>query len=309
MNWLSSQQNDAGALRWIAASSDRYGRAKRLLFIQVCIGVLIPLALSIAKIAAPQISGWTAFYGVVVTILDLALLDRSHKQYMKQGALAQECFDCEVLRFDWNDDRAGTRPTQADAVAWSLDYLRRQPDQSNHIDWYPTITGEIPITYGRLICQLSNCRWDARLRRRYAAALFGTVLTLGLGVTIVSLVRRTTLEDFFLTISSLLPVIVWALRNWKTQTEVIESVEEQRKRVESLWAKSLRGELGQSGIEQASRALQDDIFSRRKGSQPIFNWIYRRFRAGDEIEMKRVAEAMVEEYRRSSAAIKPSDSA
>lgn len=300
-NWLATEQNRPEHLGWIAASSDRYRRAKSLLAIQAIFAVVVPAVLAIAKLLSPVWGSWAALYGVLATLVDVLLLDRQQKHYLKAGALAQEAFDCAVMQIEWSDERIGERPTAADKTEWSIEYQRKNLDTSHHLNWYPTEAGAIPIEYGRLICLLSSCQWATRLHKRYAIALFGSAITLALAVMVSSMIGDVRMETLLLTAAAVLPALVWPLRGWRTHTEVLEAVENQRKRIERLWSAGLRLEVEQARLAAGVRGIQDDIYSRRKGTQPVFDWIYRRFRRGDEDAMKAVAAAMVSEYRDSAA--------
>lgn len=295
-NWLTERQNRPDSLQWIAASSDRYRRAKTLLASQALLVVLIPVLLATVKLVEPRVGSLAALYGIFATLLDLFLLDRQLKAYQREGALSQEAFDCEVLHLEWNDDRIGGEPTVADRVEWSRAYLARNPDTSHHLNWYPVISGEIPVESGRLICLLSSCRWDIKLRKRYSLALFGTAVVMALMIMVLSIIVDARVETLLLSAAAVLPAIVWPLRGWKTQGEVLESVESQRKRIERLWTHILNETPSASSLTTRARAIQDDVFQRRKSSQPIFDWVYKQFRPSDEIEMNQVAQEMVQQY-------------
>lgn len=300
-NWLSAEQNRAELLQWIAASSDRYGHAKSLLGIQAVFAVGVPVVLSLAKLLSPSWGAWAALYGVLATLFDVLLLDRRQKQFLKEGALAQEAFDCAVMQIEWNDERIGEPPAAADKVEWSLAYQAKVPGNSHHLDWYPTVAGTIPIEYGRLICLLSSCQWANRLHKRYAFVLFGSAIALAVAVVVVSMIVDARMETLLLTAAAVLPALVWPLRSWKLHTEVLEAVEGQRKRIERLWLAGLRLEVEQTRLTAGARGIQDDIYSRRKSTQPVFDWIYSRFRRVDEDAMKAVAAVMVAEYSNSAA--------
>jgi hypothetical protein len=300
-NWLEARQNRPDLLQWTAAASDRYRRAKTLLAMQALFIVIIPVLLSALKLLEPQVAEWAALYGVLAALCDLFLLDRRMKTYLREGALAQEVFDCEVLHLEWNDDRLGVTPTVADRVEWSSGFLAGNPTTSFHLNWYPIASGEIPVESGRIICLLSSCRWDMKLRKRYSVALFGTAIVLALIIIVLSVIADAQVETLLLTAAAVLPAIVWPLRGWKVQGEVLDSVENQRKRIERLWKHLLTEQPSASSLTARARAIQDDIFLRRKSSQPIFDWVYKRFRPGDETEMAQVAEEMVRQYVASSS--------
>lgn len=294
MNWIENKQNSPEMIQLIAASADRYLKAKRLLAMQVILGVLIPVLLSIGKFIEPRLASWVALYGLLLTIGDF-LFESVTKKLMKQGALAQECFDCSVLSLKWNEFEIDKPLTRTDTIEWSKSYMNTHPDESKMRDWYPVSAGTIPVDYGRLICQLSNCLWDARLRKRYATSLLTTVAIIVISIVSISMFLNATVESLILTISALLPAIIWLLKGCKAQNETIKESQRQKDFIEKLWSASIGGD-DSNGLIEKARSIQDSIFRRRMNSQPVFNWIYRIFRSKDQINMKVVAEAMTREY-------------
>jgi hypothetical protein len=295
MNWIENKQNSPEMIQLIAASSDRYRKAKLLLATQVILGVLIPVLLSSAKFLEPQLASWAALYGLLLAIADIFLFESVIKKLMKQGALAQECFDCSVLSLKWNEFEIDKPLTHTDTIEWSKSYMNTHPDESKMRDWYPVSAGTIPVDYGRLICQLSNCLWDAQLRKRYAASLLITVAIIVISIVFISMALNATVESLVLTISALLPAIIWLLKGRKAQNETIKESQRQKDFIEKLWSASIGGD-DSNGLIETARSIQDSIFRRRMNSQPVFNWIYRFFRSKDQINMKDVAEAMTREY-------------
>lgn len=281
-------------IQLIAASADRYQKAKLFLSIQVILGVFIPVLFSISKFIEPKLASWAALYGLLLVIADF-FFEWVIKKLMKQGALAQECFDCSVLSLKWNEFEIDKPLTRTDTIEWSKSYMDTHPDESIMRDWYPVSAGTIPVDYGRLICQLSNCHWDTRLRKRYTFSLLITATIILISIVCISMALNRTVESLVLTISALLPAIIWLLKGSKAENETTKESQRQKDFIEKLWSASIGGDDSNVLIETA-RSIQDSIFRRRMNSQPVFNWIYRVFRSKDQINMKVVAETMTREY-------------
>lgn len=299
-NWLDDIQNKPENLRWIEAASDRYGHAKKLLTIQIIIGVLIPIFFSIGKLFEPELSSFTALYGLFLLLLNIFLFDRIIKNTMAEGAITQEYFDCTVLNLPWNDEETTHQPSQSEVIEWSQSYRNKNNQMKSHSNWYPSVAGTIPIEYGRLVCQLCNCCWDIGLRRRYAHYLILFAMSVVFLIFGVSLYLDLSVISLILTISSLSPALIWLLRGWIKQTDILDITKKQRSRIEAIWNSTMQQVMETDDLANRARSVQNSIFRRRENGQPVFNWIYRFFRLSDEKNMIAIATSFVEEYNKNS---------
>lgn len=290
-NWLEIEQAKGENIQWITALSARYKLAKQFLLLQALLVVALPVILYFDKLFIPGIATWAALYGLFVYFIDISVLEPQLMKNLKQGALAQEHFDCNVLQMDWNELGTDSQPSLADAIEWAgtFKYDDSEP-------WYSVDAGMIPPEMGRLICQLSSCMWDSRLRRRYATCLL--VITIIIVVILLIIFIERPVENLVLAVAALLPVINWLFRSRKNQLNAAMKGERQKHHIEDLWARALRSAIAPVNLSWASRSIQDNIFRRRKDSQPVFDMVYRLFRDRDQTNMKAVAKAMVQEYQK-----------
>ena len=296
MNWIDVQ-NSPEILLYLKASSARYARAKRVFQLQLLLLVIIPTTLSVLKLLYPVLAVYVATTGVIFSLFDIFVTDRILKGLLRDGALCQEVFDCEVLRLPWVDRVAGKRPHVSRFSEWARSYRATTALE----DWYPEAAGRIPIEFGRIICQISNCRWDARLRRLYAHVLVVVPVVIALGFLMYSLYSNPRVAALILTVSTLTPVVLWSLRIWRAQTELADSTLAQQEDLTELWRKSLVGEIEPDSLDSESRSIQSDIFKRRRASQPVFDWMYRWRRRQQEPEMVITAQELVDEFNRNRA--------
>ena len=230
--WLA-KQNEEPNLRRIVAATNRYDRAKAVVALQVIALVVVPILLACLRILEPSASTWVALYGTVAAIVDIAFVDRWYHTLLKQGALCQELFDCDVLGLSWNAELVDPEPGPDQVVEWAL---ASQIEQRKQLaNWYPVVAGTAPIEMGRLICQLSSCGWDSHLRRRYAFMLGAGAITCVLVVLTVSVAVQASVESFVFAAFTLLPAVAWSLRSWRAQSEALELADRQRNHVLAIW--------------------------------------------------------------------------
>ena len=107
---IVERENLPKNLERLAAQKELYFRAKRLFTLQLFLTVVITLCLTVASLVF-NIPDWVrGFYGVVVTILDLLLLNRFINKFRQKAASIQELFDCHVLGLERNSVLVSEEP-------------------------------------------------------------------------------------------------------------------------------------------------------------------------------------------------------
>lgn len=159
-------QNESENLDLLAAASHFYGAAKWVAGLQFALTVPVAIASYLAVFFNPTLKVWTTFIAISVALIDALVLERLHSDWRRSGALAQERFDCNVLRLPWNKFlcRQGHEPSEISCAAKS--HRGRKFDLSHHKNWYPVIVSQVDPESATLICQRSAVRWDSAQRRR-----------------------------------------------------------------------------------------------------------------------------------------------
>ena len=290
---LTTRQNSPEAIKRLRAQRYLHARAKRVAGLQVVLTTILPIAGAILEMFWPRLKGSVAFYGISVSILDVAVIDAWQKRLRKGGAKIQEAFDCYVLDLPWDDVGVGTRPEEEDVHAASSAYRGGKEDTTLE-NWYPAAAGEIPLFLGRLICQRSNLRWDAHLRRRYRTWLAGTLVTVGAVISYLGLRSDFSLQQ--LTISVLAPIapmILWGIREFQGHGDAAEVSDRLRDKSQELWLAGIEGKLPDEALRARSRLLQSEIYDRRVNAPMIFDSVYRFLRAAGEEQMNVAANELV----------------
>lgn len=294
MSDIATRQNTPEFLELIHAATSRYRVAKRVALVQLAVAVLAPVALGAVGVMVPGLVPWSAAFGVAVVILDPFLLRRMRKKARREGALAQESFDCGLFGLPWSLEAAGPRPRLATVKEWARD--RRGDPHARLINWYSPVIANLPIEVGRVACQRINAAWDVRLRRRYAWLVVGAAALMGVSVLTWGLVADQTVSVALQRIAGLAPAFAWCFREWQDQRDLADDREALGERVEELWNASLMPSSDSAALVTRVRRVQDQLFAQRRDGPEVLDWIYRVFRQRDERHMDDLAVELVAEY-------------
>jgi hypothetical protein len=288
-NTIPTLQNDEISLRALAAQRRRYGWAKLVTFTQIVLVVLLPAALVVAERKWPNLKITAAVFGLVVALLDAAFLSRLKSSLQSSAATLQEYFDCHVLQLPWPTIKA-QRPDVED--------LEKSPgpaERPHLLNWYPPAIATLPLHAARVVCQRSNCRWDAQLRRYFRRMLtIGTVGLIAIPL-LVATYRNWHFQDVVLALLvPIMPILLWAMREIHDQFEAAERADRLKAFGDNLWTGVLAGISPDEATTQ-SRSFQEELFEHRRHSPVLFDWIYWLFRSQSESRMAYSAESMVRE--------------
>ena len=295
MNKIPETQLDPAQLKRLAAQRQLYSDAKAIQAVQIGISALGPpiLAVSIAFLRLDP--AYAASAAIIVTLLNIFWLTPMQQSLKRKAAKIQELFDCDVLELSWRELTIGTRLEMETVEKYASKYKRIAKERSTLINWYPKDVGKIPLHIGRLVCQRSNCWWDAQLRRRYAKFLIVGFLMVLIVVASLAFIGGLTLDKIILAIvNPLMPTFVVGIRQYKEHIESATRLDKLKEYTEQLWKKAVGGE-NPDELTRSARELQDEIYNHRRTSPLIFDWLYKLLRKQDEELMNRAAEDMVKE--------------
>lgn len=298
MNRVPESQNEELQLERLAAQRYLYSCSKRLLGVQVLLSGPVAAAWALAMIWRPELKGFATLWGVTITLCDLSWLNPYQVDWRERAAKIQEQFDCDVLSLPWNRIKAGDPPTPEEVHENAEKQVRTDTGSPALTDWYPPEGGCLPLAVARILCQRFNCWWDSKQRRRYSQAL--GVIAVGALVAIiwVFFASDVTLPNFFLKVAGpALPIAVIGVRHWREQREAAARLENLRRHAERLWNEALTGS-DEAALTNESRQLQDEIFQNRKSNPPVFDWLYARLQPAAEMQMRRSAGDLIEEWQR-----------
>lgn len=216
--------------------------------------IALPVTSVLLAPTYPQLKEYLALAALVLLLLDVGILDRLQKQRTKRGAKLQEEFDIKVMCLLWKPFVAGPMVDPEDVRAASAKPLSKKRE-SQLTPWYEPCVGEIPLAFGRLICQRTNISYDSRLRKRYAGFLLYGTIVLGIVLLFLGLAFRLDFPEMILTLGvPFTPLLGWALREHRKQTDTANTLDNLKSEFMKLWERALAGateaelELGSSTL-------------------------------------------------------------
>lgn len=293
MNQIPVKQNESKQLERLAAQRELYSSAKRYQFWQLILNIAIPVLLALLSIKLEYFAPFAALYGLIITVLDMTIIELVVKNKREKAAKIQELFDCDVLELKSSPLKTVDDVT-VEEVLIHYDAHKKIPTNIEKIrDWYPTIVRDLPISIARIICQRSNCWWDSRLRNRYS----NLVRNVGIGTIIVIVIAAVSSDLSFINVvligSALSPFFQYCMKQYNDQRDAAKRLTELVAYSKNIWDNAFDAD--ERDLAECSRRLQDEIFEHRSKSPLILDIFYNRLRDKDEEIMNRTANSLVEE--------------
>jgi len=295
-NTISLDQNEKDNLKCLAAQRTLYSKAKALFSFQILLCVIIVI-LTLFTLFIPNLKSFTAFFSISLAFAELTFFNGTISRLKNKAASIQELFDCNVLRIDWNSLKIPSKPDYEDINSYSTSIMTDPDKKSSLEDWYGRIPNEIPYTTARIICQRSNLFWDIELRHSFANATKLASFLLVLPLVIITVCDGITLTNvLFLFLSPTLPIIILALLQHINNKESIENLRRLKQTLDTVWEELLHSSNNEKHFYEASRNIQDEIYSQRKSNPLIFNWFYEIKKNKQQEDTNYTVSQMVKEY-------------
>ncbi len=298
MNQITTLQNEKYPLQLLAAQRQLYASAKWLMGWQLVLAGPAATVAAALGISVPAARDFVALWAVTVLLLDALWLTPRSKRLREAAARVQEKFDCDVLSMKWDSIRVGNPEPNELVLEQAMRYALWAKKMPPLIDWYPLVVGRVTLPLARLICQRTNCWWDAKQRRHYALAMAGALLASTIAVCWAGLAMKLSMTDLILVvILPMLSTVKVAHQQWTEHREAADRLDRLRERVERVWKDAL-ADPNKPGLNDEQRALQGEIFDCRKRNPPVCDFIFKRLRDSHEAQMNFGAEHFVMEVER-----------
>lgn len=292
-NPIPARQNEPQFMQLLRARSETYRKATRLLIIQLIVTVAVPVVSAVIGLIFSHARPYVAMIAIVVTLIDIAVLDRAMKRRLKTAALICEEFDCKLLEIPWNRFAAGKRLEHETITSAEREWPH---GDDKLLNWYPAAVGLAPMHLARVVCQRTNLWYDATLRERYGNVLLTVAVVIAIGLVSAGLAANLPFADFVVTIlAPCAPLLSWALRETFKQRDAADAQMTARSEAESLWDLAITGGCDENDCARLSREFQNTIFQRRVANPLVLPFVYNRLRPGMEVDMNLGAEALLKQ--------------
>jgi hypothetical protein len=164
---IVTRENEAPSIEKLAAQRQIYSSAKNLFYLQMSISVFLMVFLSFAQLLYPKqnLTLIIATLSILAVITD-NLLDNFISKEKESASKVQELFDTYVLNIGWNSILCGEKPEYS-FIYSAYRKQKKNKGLTKFADWYDAEVDSIPEMAGKIICQKSNCNYDAAIRRKY----------------------------------------------------------------------------------------------------------------------------------------------
>lgn len=252
---------------------------------QLILVVAVPAALAILGLVAPSLKPAVSFAAVLITLLDVLLIDRQYRKSIKTAARMSELLDVELFRLPWNTLAAGSKP-DIEEIKRATRCGSEMVESNEWKGWYSSEVDRVPLSLARLICQRTNLFYDSDLRRIYIVLLTSIILAISGTVFAIGLFSSATFGEFVLSgWVPASPLAIWALREGWRQRDAVDANAPVKAEAERLLNLALRGERTDVELEADSRLMQNSIFVRRSTTPLLFPGIYKLRRRKSEEAM------------------------
>ncbi|GAB3253599.1 S-4TM family putative pore-forming effector [Chitinimonas naiadis] len=264
-NDIPARQTLGEKKRLLRARGRNYQAAKMTQGILVILSILLPLGGVLVGPHVPEVRPYIALSGLILLLLETALLDRIQKDRLKRGAKLQEQFDTEVFDLPWNRFVTGAYVEPEDVRSLSAKPLSKTREK--HFDaWYEPCVGRAPMHLARLVCQRTNISYDARLRRKYGSHLLVWTVIFGVILLFTGMASGLMFPELIMSLLvPFMPLLTWALKERLQHANAAASLTNLGAEWEKIWTRALSGEAPDK-VTHDSRALQDAIYQHRERS-------------------------------------------
>ena len=295
MNQIPNLQNSQKQLERLAAQRELYSSAKNWYSLQLILTVFIPILLAGIAIYISVFAQYSALYGIIVFLFDIAIIDDLINRKRIKAAKIQELFDCDVLEIPKSPLKTVDDITVEEVLIYYKAHLKIKSNVEKIRDWYSPTVGQLTIKTARLVCQRANCWWDSKLRDRYANALKLACVIIFVSLLIISYFANLKLIEVTLIASTLIPYFQFSIRQYHKQIEASDRLNKLVGFSLQIWNEALKSNCNEELMLVNSRRLQDEIFDHRSKSPLILDSFYNFFRNKDEELMNRASEILIEE--------------
>lgn len=288
-NSVAIRQNAPWSIQLLAAQRQLYTEAKRWRRLRAWSVTAFAIIGVGATLLAPDLLKVLGPVGAVLAVVQWAA-SVFEKQRTKTAANVQEQFDTSVYPLDWNPI-LGPKADAEDVVAAAS---RFKGDRTMLADWY-SIPDAVPRPLDVLLCQRSNLRWDAALRRAYANRVSLGLVALFLAIVAAGLARELSLMEFAFACLPSVGAFLFGLETIRGHRQHGSAQVELKAKLENAWGVARTKPRSLRATEL--RAIQDRIYHLRVAAPPVPDTFYWRKRDQFEWEMRLAVERMWEEAR------------
>lgn len=293
---INIRQNSSLNLKRLASQRQLYNEAKIVLYIQFSVSIFAVILFGIlGNILNKEYAIYPLLGALVCVVINELYLTKRIKDLTSSAAYIQEEFDCDVLQIPKNRMREDYVPLSETINEKSKKFLDNGNSYELLKNWYPGVN-EAETSYGKIICQNTNCSWNQRLRKRYSTFLQLIVWLVFIILLILSLIHGISLEIFIgSVVAPILPGAILIYQISYNNKESIKKLDHLRTKLNEIIEKlKIHEPYPEEHFQNDIRSLQDLIFDNRLVGPLIPDKFYFKYRDRDEVVAQISNEELVE---------------
>jgi SMODS-associating 4TM effector domain len=292
----ASRQNSEENLVFLKARFVVYRKANWIVVLQVVLTILIPIVMALSALFFPEFRAHFVLAGIMITLVDLLVIDRLLAKPISEAAKLGEEFDSRVLGISWANVFVGARFSPELLRKYSANFKGRHTQRV--LNWYPLAAFSLRPDRTALLCQRTNLWYDGELRQNYAKLVKISGVGIFASCFIASWAQNQTLQSSILySVAPLLPYLSWTIRTYFRQTDVSQAQLRNLASADQLLRLSAKGSLSENKARSEIRELQNAIYSRRTASPLMLPLFYRMLRPRMEDQMANGAEQLIKDLK------------
>lgn len=280
-NQITERQNLDSNITLLKAQRAFYSSAKTYTGLQLTMTVFIMVSISVIYLVYGK--GWFGLQmadltwlvtsaSFMILLLDSIWLTPLIESRKEMAAKIQQEFDCNVLDIQWSKGFLGKKVDKENIEDWCY---RFSGEENKLKDWYCTKVEKLPLIPAKTCCQSENCWWDGDLRKQYNSIFIILGLLLAIISFVLSISLNYTLQSFFsIFLAPLLPFSTVAAKTIYDNNKSIERMKNLKNDINDLWEKIVKKEISDSNATILIEGIQLSIFTNRKDSPLVFDFIY-----------------------------------
>lgn len=309
MTSIADRQNNPDNIQRLQAQRQMYSDIKRWMIVNLIVGVIIPLIVSILvfissndtlssalNFKSKDISYISAPVGIVAAIL-VVVISQLIKKMKETSAKIQETFDTNVFKLDWDKINVGEKPDFGIILKNSKAFEAKHPNYTGFKDWYTIKAATFKYPQAIAFCQQQNLNWDSELRQQVIKVATITLIVAVFFILALGIFNDFTLRTLFTNILSLLlPIFLFFYKLIVEQKDTVKEMARLKDINRELIDSILSSELTPDNFTTRCRQLQTAIYQHRKSARPIPNWLHKRNRNEQEDESAKRMQKYLDDY-------------
>lgn len=297
---ISTNQNRRDNLAKRVACKELYSCAKNLVYVELVLALLVGVMYIVYAFSNPIFSFLNSnlnqcflfpfiapLSSIIFTVIDNHGITRFIKLKVEQAAYIQEDFDRNVFELPYND-----------MMIPSFDYVVHVMDEDKldaFKEWYDSCISDVPIEFGRIIAQKSNCMWELNLKNDFSIFL-GTAIVIFFVILIVVWFHAYDVNSIIIGLISVIYLLNLFLKYFTAHKSSKNDISKLNSKIDKYWDEIISTSSADNLID-ASKDIQTQVYYYRINVALVPDLFYRLKKDAHQDIVEVYVEKMINDYK------------